>query len=57
MLGLSSAITVPAVYAETTSQKIQQANENIRKVDQELSQLERHIKRVEEGKCETACQK
>lgn len=54
MLGLSSAITVPAVYAETTSQKIQQANENIRKVDQELSQLERHIKRVEEAMRENA---
>lgn len=49
MLGLSSAIAIPTVYADTTTQQIQQANENIKRVNKELSQLERHIMRIEEA--------
>lgn len=49
ILGLSSTIAIPTVLAETNSQQIQQANENIQRVDKELSQLEKQILRVDEA--------
>lgn len=49
ILGLSSIVAVPTVFAETNSQQIQQANENIKRVDNELSQLEKQIQRVDEA--------